>query len=76
MVVIADGNVGAGADVVVGVEVEEAGGARVSVALEVAADPIVAIADASGEEFAFGVQKKAGGLDGGSGDDDEIGGLL
>jgi len=46
------------------------------VALKVAADPVKAIAKAVRKESAFGVEQKPRGFDGGTRDDDEIGGLL
>ena len=75
VVVITDSDVGAGADVIVGVEIEQAGGAGISVTLKVAADPVVAIAKAIREKPAFGIEEKSRGFDGGCGDNDEIGGL-
>jgi len=76
VVVIANGDVGAGANVVVSVEIEQARRAGIGVPLKVAANPIETIAKAVGEKFAFGVEQKSRGLDGGAGNDDEIGGLL
>jgi len=76
VVVITDGDVGAGADVVVSVEIEQASGAGISVALKIAADPIVAIAEAVRKKPALGIEEKSRGFDGGRGDNDEIGGLL
>ena len=76
VVVVADGDAGAGANVVVGFEVEVADGAGVVVALQVAAHLVVAIAEAVGKQAAFRVEQQARGLDGAGGDDDEIGRLL
>src|SRR5208283_2316178 len=76
VVVIADGDVGARADVVVGVEIEQARSAGIGMALKVAANPVEAIAEAIRKEFAFGIEEEARGFDGSTGDDNEIGGLL
>ncbi len=65
VVVIHDGDAGAGADVVVGFEIEVADGAGVVVSLQVAANLVVAIAEAVGKEAAAGIEQQARGLDGG-----------
>ena len=52
VVVIHDGDAGARAHIVIGLEVEVADGAGVVVALQVAADLVVAIAEAAGKETA------------------------
>ena len=76
VVVIHDGDAGAGADVVVGFIIEIADGAGVVMALQVAAHLVVAIAQAIGKKAALGVQQQARGLDGAGGDDDDVGELF
>ena len=49
VVVIHDGDAGAGADIVIGFEIEVADGAGVVVSLQMAADLVVAIAEAVGK---------------------------
>ncbi len=73
VVVVGDGDAGAGADVVVGFEVEVADGAGVVMALQIAADLVVAIAEAVGKQAALGVQQQARRLDGAGRDDDDVG---
>ena len=45
-------------------------------ALQVAADLVVAVAEAVGKEAAFGVEQQARGLGGAAGDDNDVGRLL
>ena len=52
MVVVHDGNAGAGTDVVVGLEIEVADRARVVMSLQVSAYLVVAIAETLGKESA------------------------
>lgn len=75
VVVVTNGDVGARADVIVGIEIKQARGARISVALEVATDPIVTIAQAVGKKTAFGIKEKPRGFNGARRHNDEIGGL-
>ena len=63
VVEIADGDGRAGPEVVVGFVVEQADGAGVGVALQISADPVVAIAQSVGEQPAFGIQQQARGFD-------------
>ena len=63
VVVVHDGNAGAGTDVVVGFEVEVADGAGVVMALQVAADLVVAVAEAIGKKAAARVEQQARGFD-------------
>ncbi len=65
-----------GPNIVIGIEIEVADGAGVVVALQVAADLVVAIAEAVGKEAAAGVEQQARGFDGAAGDDDDVGELL
>jgi hypothetical protein len=76
VVVIADGDAGAGPNVVVGVEVEIADCAGVMMALKIAADLVVAVAETVGKEPAFRVEQQARRLNGTAGDYDKIGELL
>ncbi len=62
VVVVHDGDAGAGADVVVGLEVEVADGAGVVMALQIAADLVVTIAETVWEEAAARVEQQAGGF--------------
>ena len=64
VVVIHDGDAGAGTHVVVGFEIEVADGAGVVMALQVAADLVVAIAEAVGKEAAARIQQQARRFDG------------
>ena len=64
VVVIADGDAGARADVVIGLEVEVAHRAGVVVALQIAADLVVAIPQPVGKQPAFRIQQQARGLRG------------
>ena len=76
VVVIADGDAGAGSNVVVGLEIEITDCPGVMMALQIAAHLVVTVAEAVGKEAAFRVEQQARRLDGTAGDDDEIGKLL
>ena len=76
VVVIADGDVGARTDVVVGVVVKVTERAGVLVALQIAAHLVVAVTEAVGKQAALGVQQQASRLHGAAGDDDDVGKLL
>ena len=76
VVVVADGNAGAGACIVVGIEVEVAVCAGVVMALQVSAHLVVAISQPFGKDAAFGIQEQACGLHGSARDHHDIGELL
>ena len=58
VVVIADSDAGARPEVVVGLEVEQADGARVGVALEVSPHPVIAIAEPVRKQAALRVEQQ------------------
>ena len=62
MIVIADGDAGAGADVVVDHFVEQAVGARVGVPLQIAPHPVVAVAEPLGVKAALRIQQQPRGF--------------
>ena len=76
MVVVADTDGGARTDVVIHIEVEEAEGAGISMALQVPAHPVVAVGETVREERALRVQEQAGRFGRRGGDDHEVGGLF
>ena len=76
VVVIADGDAGAGTHIVVSIEIEVADGACVVVALQIAADLVVPISQAVRKEAAFGIQQQARRFNGAGGDNDNVGKLL
>ena len=59
MVVVGDGDVGAGPDVVIRIEIEISDRAGVVMALEISADLVVAISNARREQAALRVQQEA-----------------
>ena len=68
MVVIADGDLRAGTDVVVDLRSNSPDGAGVGVALQIAAHPVVAVAEAVRKQLALGIQQQARRFDCGAGE--------
>ena len=76
MVVVANRNAGAGTYVVVGIEVEVAGCARILMSLQVTSHQVVTISQPIGKKAAFGIEKQARGLGGAGGDNHDVSELL